>query len=48
MVEVSADAAALNARARGNNARIAEKLAQVLDGSLPPEEMDARLAEPIT
>ena len=46
VVEVSADAAALNARARGDNARIAEKLAQVLDGSLPPEEMDARLVQP--
>ena len=46
VVEVNVDGAALNARARGDNARIADNLAQVLDGSLPPEEMDARLVQP--
>jgi histidine phosphotransferase ChpT len=46
VVEVSVDGARLNARARGDNARIAENLAQVLDGSLPLDEMDARLVQP--
>jgi len=46
VVEVNADAATLNIRARGDNARITDKLAQVLDGSLPSDEMDARLVQP--
>jgi len=46
LVEVSADGDSLTARAHGDNARIDEKLVQVLDGSLPPDEMDARLVQP--
>jgi histidine phosphotransferase ChpT len=46
VVEVSADAASITARSRGENARIADKLAQVLDGSLAADEMDARLVQP--
>ena len=46
VVEITADSQTLTARSRGENARINEKLTQVLDGSLPLEEMDARLVQP--
>ncbi len=46
VVEIAADGQTLTARSRGENARISEKLTQVLDGSLPLEEMDARLVQP--
>lgn len=46
VVEVNADGASLSARARGDNARVNEKIVAVLDGSLPAEELDARLVQP--
>jgi histidine phosphotransferase ChpT len=46
VVEITTEIAALTAQSRGDNARINDKLAQVLDGSLPIDEMDARLVQP--
>ncbi len=46
VVEITTDSQTLTARSRGENARINDKLALVLDGSLPLEEMDARLVQP--
>jgi histidine phosphotransferase ChpT len=46
VVEITASGEALMARSRGQAARINDKLAQVLDGTLPLEEIDARLVQP--
>jgi len=46
VVEITAIGEALMARSRGQAARINDKLAQVLDGTLPLEEIDARLVQP--
>ncbi len=46
VVEINVNGTSLTARSRGENARISDKLAQVLDGSLPDDEMDARLVQP--
>jgi histidine phosphotransferase ChpT len=46
VVEITASGETLMARSRGQAARISDKLAQVLDGTLPLEEIDARLVQP--
>ena len=46
VVEITANGETLMARSRGQAARIDDKLAQVLDGTLPLEEIDARLVQP--
>jgi histidine phosphotransferase ChpT len=46
VVEITASGETLMARSRGQAARIDDNLAQVLDGTLPLEEIDARLVQP--
>ena len=46
VVEITANGEALMARSRGQAARISDKLTRVLDGTLPLEEIDARLVQP--
>jgi histidine phosphotransferase ChpT len=46
VVEIAVDGSALTARARGEQARIGDKLARALSGTLSPEDMDARLVQP--